>query len=58
MASYGFDKLKAILAKKGLKNPAGAAAEVGRAKYGAKAMKQAAAQGKPLKESQALKKVK
>lgn len=41
-----FAKLKGELAKKGVKNPAGLAASIGRKKYGAKKMSQMAAAGR------------
>lgn len=48
----GFKKLKAMLAKKGASNPGAVAASIGRKKYGAEKMANAAASHKPLKESQ------
>jgi hypothetical protein len=56
MAHIGFKKLKEMFAKKGLKNPAGAAAAVGMHKYGKSKMQKAAHSGHTLKESQKLKK--
>lgn len=52
MAHIGFKKLKAMLAKKGAKNPGAVAASIGREKYGAKKMAKAAHSGHALKESQ------
>lgn len=48
MAYVGFDNLKKKLAAKGIKNPGGLAAKIGRAKYGAKKFNAAAASGKKL----------
>jgi hypothetical protein len=45
----GFDKLKQKLAAEGASNPAGAAAAIGRAKYGAARFNHAAASGHSLK---------
>ncbi len=44
----GFNKLKAKLAKKGIGNPAGLAAVIGRKKYGAKKFNKFAAKGKKM----------
>ena len=54
MAHIGFDKLKKKIEKSGKSSAsAGAiAAAEGRKKYGAKKMAEAAAKGKPLKDSQ------
>lgn len=49
MAFYGFNKLKAMLAKKGAKNPSALAASIGRKKYGSKAMQSHAQSGTPMK---------
>jgi hypothetical protein len=49
MAYEGFDKLKGKLAKKGVDNPGGLAAFIGRKKYGAGKFNKAAAAGKSMK---------
>jgi len=49
MAHIGFAKLTAALKKKGLKNPEGAAAAIGRAKYGKAKFQKAAAAGKSMR---------
>lgn len=49
MAYVGFDKLKSKLAGKGIKNPGGLAASIGRSKYGKKKFNTAAAKGKSLR---------
>ena len=52
MAHYGFSKLKAMFAKKGVSSPGGLASYIGNKKYGKDKMQKAAHEGKPLKESQ------
>lgn len=49
MSYQGFSKLRAILAKKGLKNPDAAAAKIGMEKYGKAKFLKAAHAGKSLK---------
>jgi hypothetical protein len=49
MAYEGFAKVKSEVAASGARNPGAVAASIGRKKYGAKAMKHAAASGKSLK---------
>jgi hypothetical protein len=49
MAYTGFKKLEGELSGKGIKNPGGLAAAIGRKKYGAKKFAGAAAKGKSMK---------
>jgi hypothetical protein len=49
MAYVGFDKLKAKLARKGIRSPGGLAASIGRKKYGKRKFQKAAAKGQSLK---------
>ena len=46
MARLGFKKLKAMLAKQGVKSPGGLAAHIGRKKLGKKAFQKKAAAGR------------
>ena len=48
MAYIGFKGLKAKLAKKGIENPAGLAAVIGKKKYGTKKFNKFAAKGKKM----------
>lgn len=48
MAYVGFSRLKSILDKKGIRNPGGLAAKIGRAKYGKARFQAAASKGKKL----------
>lgn len=49
MAYTGFAKLKAMLAKKGARNPGAVAASIGMKKYGKKKMEQHAHSGTSMK---------
>ncbi len=53
MAYLGFKSLKDKLAKKGLKNPAGAAAAIGMKKYGKEKFEKAAHDHKSMKNMKA-----
>jgi hypothetical protein len=55
MAYLGFGKLSKELESKGVKDPKGAAAAIGRKKFGKKKFQKAAAEGKSLKNSKPLK---
>lgn len=48
MGYVGFDKLKALLAKKGAKNPGAVAAKIGQNKYGKEKFEKAAHEGKKM----------
>ena len=55
MAYVGFDKLKAALGKKkGITNPGGLAAKIGRKKYGKSKFQHAAASGEKMSSMKAL----
>lgn len=57
MSEYlGFKKLKQKLAESGAKNPAGAAAAIGRNKYGKEKFQKAASEHKSMKHMQPKKK--
>lgn len=52
MAYIGFKKLKGQLAKKkGITNPGGLAASIGRKKYGKKSFQKAASQGRKMSKA-------
>lgn len=55
MAYEGFAKVKADAAKSGARDPGAVAAAAGRAKYGKKAFQKAAASGKSMRGSKAMK---
>lgn len=56
MAYIGFKKLKEMLSKKGIKNPGGLAAKIGRKKFGGKEFNEAAAEGNKMREIEPKKK--
>ena len=56
MSYTGFDKLKSMLAGKGVKNPGGLAASIGRKKYGKEKFQKAAEEGETMEDMKPKKK--